>query len=208
MRSSSEMEPRSSLEPRRWYGGRSSLSPCPPRHPTGSIRSATSTSGAVSIRKRTTTINKPWPATGSPATGARWWPPWATWATSARSAAGGSRRSSTIRKCSSCRRSSATSAASAPRWRTWGTCAPTSLGISRRLRDELRVAGACYLLAGIREEEGKIAEAAELLERVVAIDRKYQLPKLEENTRRLEALRERATPHPSPLPLGRGEGEG
>src|SRR3989442_1485881 len=35
-------------------------------------------------------------------------------------------------------------------------------------------------------------ETAELLESVVAIDRKYQLPKLEENTRRLEALRERA----------------
>src|SRR5207249_11042783 len=85
-------------------------------------------------------------------------------------------------------------------------CALTSLGISRRLRDELRVAGACYLLAGIREDEGKIAEAAELLESVVAIDRKYQLPKLEENTKRLEALRERAVPHPGPLPCGEGGG--
>jgi len=81
-------------------------------------------------------------------------------------------------------------------------CALTSLGISRRLRDELRVAGAYYLLAGIREEEGKVTEAAELLERVVAIDRKYHLPKLEENTRRLEALRERVAPHPGPLPTG------
>jgi len=53
------------------------------------------------------------------------------------------------------------------------------------------VAGAYYLLAGIREEEGKVAEAAELLERVVAIYRKYHLPKLEENTKRLETLRER-----------------
>src|SRR5947208_1206959 len=79
-------------------------------------------------------------------------------------------------------------------------CALTSLGISRRLRDELRAAGAYYLLAGIREEEGKVTEAAELLERVVAIERKYHLPKLEENTRRLETLRERITPHPGPLP--------
>ena len=61
------------------------------------------------------------------------------------------------------------------------------------------MAGACYLLAGIREEEGKVAEAAALLERVVTIDRKYQLPKLEENTRRLEALRERIANDPSPL---------
>jgi len=81
-------------------------------------------------------------------------------------------------------------------------CAMTSLGISRRLGDELRAAGAYYLLAGIREEEGKVTEAAELLERVVAIDRKYHLPKLEENTRRLETLRERAAPHPGPLPTG------
>src|SRR5206468_12056498 len=71
-------------------------------------------------------------------------------------------------------------------------CALTSLGISRRPRDELRVAGACYLLAGMREEEGKMAEAAELLEREVAIDRRYLLPKPEENPPRLEALRERA----------------
>src|SRR3989442_2181925 len=81
-------------------------------------------------------------------------------------------------------------------------CALTSLGISRRLRDELRAAGAYYLLAGIREEEGKVADAAQLLERVVAIDRKYHLPKLEENTRRLEALPERLAHHPCPLPTG------
>jgi tetratricopeptide (TPR) repeat protein len=71
------------------------------------------------------------------------------------------------------------------------SCALTSLEISRRLQDELRMAGAWYLLAGIREEQGNSAEAAELLERVVAVDRKYQLPKLEENRRRLAALRER-----------------
>jgi len=71
------------------------------------------------------------------------------------------------------------------------SCALTSLEISRRLRDELRMAGAWYLLAGIREEQGNRIGAVELLERVVAVDRKYQLPKLEENQRRLAALRER-----------------
>jgi hypothetical protein len=39
------------------------------------------------------------------------------------------------------------------------------------------------------EETGKLREAADLLELVVHMDRKYQLPKLEENTRRLAALR-------------------
>lgn len=71
------------------------------------------------------------------------------------------------------------------------SCALTSLEISRRLHDELRMAGSWYLLAGIREEQGRMIEAAELLERVVAIDRQYQLPKLAENSGRLAALRER-----------------
>jgi len=39
------------------------------------------------------------------------------------------------------------------------------------------------------EELGKLREAADLLELVVQMDRKYQLPKLEENTKRLAALR-------------------
>jgi hypothetical protein len=39
------------------------------------------------------------------------------------------------------------------------------------------------------EETGKLREAADLLELVVHMDRKYQLPKLEENTQRLAALR-------------------
>jgi hypothetical protein len=38
---------------------------------------------------------------------------------------------------------------------------------------------------------GRVEEAAQLLELVVAMDRKYQLPKLEENIRRLHTLRER-----------------
>jgi uncharacterized membrane protein len=40
---------------------------------------------------------------------------------------------------------------------------------------------------------GRLEEAAQLLERVVEMDRKYQLPKLEENTKRLEALRKRVS---------------
>jgi hypothetical protein len=39
------------------------------------------------------------------------------------------------------------------------------------------------------EELGKVREAADVLELVVQMDRKYQLPKLEENTKRLAALR-------------------
>ena len=70
-------------------------------------------------------------------------------------------------------------------------CALSSLEISRRLRDELRTAGALYLLACIREEQGYVAEAIELFEQVVALDRKYQLPKLQENVKRLSILRER-----------------
>jgi len=38
---------------------------------------------------------------------------------------------------------------------------------------------------------GRFQEAAQLLERVVEMDRKYHLPKLEENTKRLEGLRQR-----------------
>jgi len=38
---------------------------------------------------------------------------------------------------------------------------------------------------------GRLQEAAQLLEHVVEMDRKYQLPKLEENTRRLHALHAR-----------------
>jgi hypothetical protein len=41
------------------------------------------------------------------------------------------------------------------------------------------------------EATGKLREAADLLELVVHMDRKYQLPKLEENIQRLAALRAR-----------------
>ena len=41
------------------------------------------------------------------------------------------------------------------------------------------------------EDLGLYREAADLLEQVVYMDRKYRLPKLEENTKRLELLRAR-----------------
>ncbi len=68
-------------------------------------------------------------------------------------------------------------------------CCHTSQSIAERSRDELRVAGARYVLAQCYEELGQLREAADLLELVVRMDRKYHLPKLDENTRRLERLR-------------------
>ena len=76
-------------------------------------------------------------------------------------------------------------------WDEASSCALSSLEVSRRLRDELRMAGALYLLACIREEQGRLTETIELFEQVVAYDRKYDLPKLQENITRLAALRAR-----------------
>ena len=70
-------------------------------------------------------------------------------------------------------------------------CSQTSLAIAERLRDELRMGGAWYVLASSHEILGHDEEASILLHRVVRIDRKYWLPKLEENARRLEVLRQR-----------------
>ena len=70
-------------------------------------------------------------------------------------------------------------------------CGQTSQSVAERSRDELRVGGARYLLADCYEAMGRFQDAAQLLERVVEMDRKYRLPKLEENTKRLQALRER-----------------
>jgi hypothetical protein len=70
-------------------------------------------------------------------------------------------------------------------------CGHTSQSIAERSRDELRVGGARYLLADCYEAMGRLDEAARLLERVVEMDRKYQLPKLEENRKRLSSLRQR-----------------
>jgi tetratricopeptide (TPR) repeat protein len=70
-------------------------------------------------------------------------------------------------------------------------CCRTSLAVAERMRDELRTGGARYVLAGCFEQMGRLREAAELLEQVVAMDRKYNLPKLQENIGRLEALKAR-----------------
>jgi tetratricopeptide (TPR) repeat protein len=74
-------------------------------------------------------------------------------------------------------------------------CCQTSQSVAERSRDELRTGGARYLLAQCYEDTGRIQEAVDLLEQVVKMDRKYQLPKLEENTKRLAALRARLAEH-------------
>ncbi len=68
-------------------------------------------------------------------------------------------------------------------------CCRTSLAIAERLQDELRMAGAWYVMADCAEKLGKVREAVTLLTKVVRVDRKYQLPKLDENTARLGSLR-------------------
>ena len=70
-------------------------------------------------------------------------------------------------------------------------CCRTSQAIAERLRDELRVGGARYVMAGCYEQLGRLQDAAALLELVIDMDRKYNLPKLQENIARLEALRTR-----------------
>jgi tetratricopeptide (TPR) repeat protein len=70
-------------------------------------------------------------------------------------------------------------------------CTQTSLAIAERLHDELRMGGAWYVLANCYEEQGHLKEAEGFLQRVVRIDKKYQLPKLQENSNRLESLRQR-----------------
>ena len=77
-------------------------------------------------------------------------------------------------------------------------CCQTSQSVAERLRDELRVGGARYVLAQCYEDMGRLQDAADLLEQVVQMDRKYHLPKLEENTQRLHTLRVRlADPYQS-----------
>jgi tetratricopeptide (TPR) repeat protein len=70
-------------------------------------------------------------------------------------------------------------------------CCQTSQSIAERSRDELRTGGARYVLVQCYEETGRLREAADLLEQVVYMDRKYQLPKFEENSQRLMVLRAR-----------------
>ena len=47
------------------------------------------------------------------------------------------------------------------------------------------------IMASCHEAQGNVREALNLLDQVVQIDQKYQLPKLEENTKRLQTLRAR-----------------
>jgi tetratricopeptide (TPR) repeat protein len=83
-------------------------------------------------------------------------------------------------------------------------CCQTSQSIAERLRDELRTGGARYLLAQCYEEMGRLREASDLLELVVDMDRRYGLPKLEENTLRLKRLRARLVEQfPLQAPQGR-----
>lgn len=58
----------------------------------------------------------------------------------------------------------------------------------RSLNDELGVAASLFLQAGLCEKNGDIAGAVKRLTEVVAIDEKYQLPKLAENRARLKRL--------------------
>jgi len=64
----------------------------------------------------------------------------------------------------------------------------TSLDVARRLKDELRMGGAWYVLANCHEARGEWKKAVHYLQKVVRVDEKYQLPKLAENTQRLKAL--------------------
>ena len=68
------------------------------------------------------------------------------------------------------------------------SCTLTSLDVARRLKDELRMGGAWYVLASCHEARGEWQQAIHYLQKVVHVDEKYQLPKLAENTQRLQAL--------------------
>jgi tetratricopeptide (TPR) repeat protein len=80
------------------------------------------------------------------------------------------------------------------------SCTLTSLDVARRLKDELRMGGAWYVLANCHEAQGEWKKAVQYLQKVVQVDEKYQLPKLAENTKRLQTLLTRLavateTPH-------------
>jgi tetratricopeptide (TPR) repeat protein len=67
-------------------------------------------------------------------------------------------------------------------------CGATALAMADRLGEELAAASARYHLAGICEARGDTAAARAHLRVVVDIDRRYGLPKYEENRARLAAL--------------------
>ena len=67
-------------------------------------------------------------------------------------------------------------------------CLHTSLAIAERLGDDLRKGGAWYALAECYERQGKWSEAVQLFNRVIKIDERYDLPKLQENKERRARL--------------------
>jgi tetratricopeptide (TPR) repeat protein len=67
-------------------------------------------------------------------------------------------------------------------------CCSTSHAMAERAGDELTIASARYHLAGICEARGDRAAAISHLRIVVDIDRRYGLPKYEENRARLAVL--------------------
>ncbi len=73
------------------------------------------------------------------------------------------------------------------------SCTLTSLDVARRLKDELRMGGAWYVLASCLEAQGEWEKAIHYLKKVVKVDEKYQLPKLAENILRLQGLQHRLT---------------
>ena len=81
-------------------------------------------------------------------------------------------------------------------------CCRTSQSIAERSQDELRTGGARYVLADCYEAMGRFEEARNCssgLWRWTA----YLLPKLGENTKRLEGLRQRLSTEKQRLPLVR-----
>jgi tetratricopeptide (TPR) repeat protein len=73
-------------------------------------------------------------------------------------------------------------------------CGSTALAMAERSGDELAVASARYHLAGICEARGDRSAAAAHLRIVVDVDRRYGLPKYDENRARLAALEAKETP--------------
>jgi hypothetical protein len=72
-------------------------------------------------------------------------------------------------------------------------CGVTALAMAERSGDELAAATARYHLAGICEARGDRPAAVSHLRVVVDIDRRYNLPKYEENRARLAALEDKET---------------
>jgi len=65
-----------------------------------------------------------------------------------------------------------------------------ALAISVRLKDELGMASAWYNMAALNESTGRLDKAVDCLTRVVEVDERYGLPKLNENRHRLERLKQ------------------